>query len=206
MVNLMHSLPLLLGSLGMLALPLLSAGSPGARVMVVHRQDGESWCLEWQGHTYRCAIGRGGLAREGRKKEGDGCTPCGAFRLRRLYYRPDKVASAQLPAALKPTPLSADDGWCDDPGDRAYNTFVKLPYAGRHERLWRPDDDVYDLIVPLGYNDGPIVRGAGSAIFLHVARPGYSPTAGCVALDKRDLLAILATVDGDCQMWILPED
>jgi L,D-peptidoglycan transpeptidase YkuD (ErfK/YbiS/YcfS/YnhG family) len=205
MMNLVHSLPILLGSLGVMALPMLSANTGSAKTMVVHRLDGESWCLEWQGHTYHCAIGRGGLAPEGRKKEGDGCTPCGTFRLRRLYYRADKVAPGHLPAGLNPTPLSQEDGWCDDPGDRAYNTFVKLPYAGRHERLWRPDDDLYDLIIPLSYNDGPIVRGAGSAIFMHVARPGYLPTAGCVALDKHDLLAILATVDADSQMWILPE-
>ena len=79
--------------------------------------------------------------------------------------------------ALPHAPLAQDDGWCDAPDDPAYNPPVRLPYPVSAERLWR-DDRVYDLIVVLGYNDDPVVPGAGSAIFLHLARPDYAPTPG----------------------------
>jgi L,D-peptidoglycan transpeptidase YkuD (ErfK/YbiS/YcfS/YnhG family) len=88
-------------------------------------------------------------------------------------------------------PIGPQDGWCDDPADPAYNRPVRLPYAGRHEELWRADH-IYDIIGVLGWNDDPVVRGRGSAIFLHLARPGYPPTDGCVALDLPELLALLA--------------
>lgn len=142
--------------------------------------------LYFQHRSYRCAIGKGGFSDN--KKEGDGCTPLGSFALRECWYRADKLGK---PSTLLPVRIiSKDDGWSDDPKAADYNRHVTLPYGFSHERLWR-EDDMYDLIVPLGYNDQPIVAGKGSAIFLHVARPGYEPTEGCVALAKADLLAIL---------------
>ena len=136
---------------------------------------------------FRCALGRGGLSDA--KREGDGASPIGAWPLRRLLYRPDRLP---LPATELPTtPIGPADGWCDAPDDRNYNLPVTLPYPASAETLWR-EDAVYDLIVPLGYNDGPIRPGRGSAIFLHLARDGYLPTEGCVALALPDLLAYLA--------------
>jgi L,D-peptidoglycan transpeptidase YkuD (ErfK/YbiS/YcfS/YnhG family) len=87
--------------------------------------------------------------------------------------------------------MGPNDGWCDAPADRSYNRPVTLPYPASAERLWR-SDNVYDLIVVVGYNDAPVVPGAGSAIFLHVARPNYSPTAGCIAFRLQDLARILS--------------
>jgi L,D-peptidoglycan transpeptidase YkuD (ErfK/YbiS/YcfS/YnhG family) len=78
-------------------------------------------------------------------------------------------------------PLRAADGWCDDPADRCYNRPVTLPYPARHERMWR-DDHVYDVVVDVAWNRGPIVKGRGSAIFLHLAKAGFPPTEGCVAV------------------------
>ena len=136
--------------------------------------------------SYRCAIGRGGIRAD--KREGDGASPSGRFALRRLLYRPDRT---EPPATALPTAaIAPDDGWCDDLADPAYNRPVKLPYAGRHEILWR-DDALYDLVVVLGHNDDPPEPGRGSAIFLHVARPDYGPTEGCVALAHDDLLEVL---------------
>ena len=141
------------------------------------------------GREARCALGRGGVAPMGVKREGDGATPAGLWPLRRLYFRPDRMAA---PATRLPTTaLTPSDGWCDAPSDPAYNRPVRLPYPASAEHLWR-EDEVYDLIVVLGYNDAPVVAGRGSAIFLHVARPDYSPTEGCVALHKADLLDCLA--------------
>lgn len=140
----------------------------------------------WRGRRLRCAIGRSGIARD--KAEGDGATPAGRFAARRGFYRADRLARPASAIAL--APLAVHDGWCDDPADPAYNRQVRLPFAAGHERLWR-DDGVYDLIVVLGHNDDPVVPGRGSAIFLHVARPDFSPTEGCVALARDDLAAVL---------------
>jgi L,D-peptidoglycan transpeptidase YkuD (ErfK/YbiS/YcfS/YnhG family) len=140
---------------------------------------------QWHGRALRCALGRAGVAQD--KREGDGATPAGVFPIRRVLYRADRMALATaLPAAA----LRPDDGWCDDPGDADYNRQVALPHRARCEALWR-DDRVYDLIGVLGHNDSPVVPGLGSAIFLHVARDGFAPTQGCVALAQDDLLALL---------------
>lgn len=134
-----------------------------------------------------CTLGRGG--RRALKREGDGATPIGAWPVREVFYRPDRVARPRT--TLPVTPLRPDDGWCDDPLDRNYNRRIRLPYQASHERLWR-DDRLYDLIVVLGYNDWPRVRGRGSAIFMHLAAPSFAPTEGCIALDEADLRTILA--------------
>lgn len=146
--------------------------------------------LVWDGGRHACALGRAGVTAN--KREGDGATPLGGFPLRIVHFRPDRL---EVPVTALPTAaLARDSGWCDDPADANYNRLVKLPYPARHEELWR-EDGIYDLIVPLGYNDDPPVAGLGSAIFLHVARPGLAPTEGCVALPREQLLALLAACD-----------
>lgn len=142
--------------------------------------------LTFEGHEFPCALGRGGVSTD--KREGDGATPVGIYPLRRLHYRDDRVG---CPATGLPTrAISPTDGWCDAPKDTAYNRLVQLPYPASHEIMWR-DDALYDLVVEIGHNDDPPVPGAGSAVFIHVAKPGYAPTEGCIALAKADLLALL---------------
>ena len=142
--------------------------------------------LELRGRIWRCALGRGGV--RALKEEGDGATPAGRLALRRVLYRADRV---KLPLAAVPRePVDARDGWCDDPGHPDYNRQVRLPHPARHEELWRRDE-LYDVVGVLGWNDAPVVRGRGSAIFLHVARADWAPTEGCVALALPDLLAVL---------------
>ncbi len=139
--------------------------------------------------AFPCALGRAGLLAD--KREGDGGTPIGRFAFRRLLYRADRVPhiETRLPALhIDPT-----DGWSSEPVAPSYNRPVRLPYKGRHEQLWR-DDHLYDLVVVIGHNDAPVVPGAGSAIFLHLARPDWGPTAGCVAFRRDDLLAILSRI------------
>ena len=97
-----------------------------------------------------------------------------------------------MPAASTSPTVAENDGWCDDTWDAAYNTMVRLPHAARHERLWR-DDHIYDIVAVLGWNDAPVVRHNGSAIFLHVARRDLAPTEGCVALAVDDLVLVLAS-------------
>lgn len=135
----------------------------------------------------RAALGRGGVRPD--KQEGDGATPTGVLPLRRVLYRADRQPPPACAVALEP--IAPDDGWCDDPDDAGYNCSVRLPYAGHCEELWRADP-LYDVIGILGWNDAPVVRRRGSAIFLHVARADYAPTDGCIALAPSDLLRVLA--------------
>lgn len=154
----------------------------------------DGW-FEAAGRRLPCALGRGGRRVE--KREGDGATPVGRFPLRRLLYRADRMARPATALAVRA--IARDDGWCDDPADPAhYNRLVRLPHASRAEHLWRPDH-LYDLVLVLGHNDDPPQPGRGSAIFLHLARPEYAPTEGCIALARAHLLWLLTRLDpGDC--------
>ena len=139
----------------------------------------------------RVAVGRGGVSAD--KREGDGATPSGILPLRRILYRADRLTVADreaLTGRVPGTPIARSDGWCDDPGHADYNTAVTLPHPASHEHLWR-EDDLYDIVGVLGWNDDPVVRGRGSAIFLHVAAVGFTPTQGCLALARSDLLTLL---------------
>lgn len=138
------------------------------------------------GRSYRCALGRSG--RRARKREGDGATPIGRYPLRYGMWRRDRGFPPATGLRLRS--VKHNDGWCDDARDRNYNRLVRHPYPASAEEL-RRGDDLYDLIVVIGHNDRPRQRGMGSAIFMHVARPGYLPTAGCVALTARDLRLVL---------------
>ncbi len=153
--------------------------------------------LEFNGSRYRCALGRGGVRAD--KREGDGATPAGRFPLKRLYIRRDRIPAIET--GLPATDIAADDGWCDDPGRPEYNRPVKLPFDGSHEEMYR-DDRLYDLVIEIGHNDAPPVPGAGSAVFIHVAKPDYAPTAGCVALARDDLVALLASWDPETEIEI----
>jgi L,D-peptidoglycan transpeptidase YkuD (ErfK/YbiS/YcfS/YnhG family) len=146
---------------------------------------GDGW-LDGPTGRIRAALGRSGIALS--KREGDGATPAGEFILREVWYRPDRVPLPET--GLPVRSITPEDGWSDDPADPAYNRPVRLPHPFGHERLWR-EDGLYDLIVPLGYNDDPPVTGLGSAIFLHCARPDWGPTGGCVAVARDALVGLL---------------
>jgi L,D-peptidoglycan transpeptidase YkuD (ErfK/YbiS/YcfS/YnhG family) len=158
-----------------------------------------SGTVRWKGHEYRCALGRSGVALD--KREGDGATPAGRFPLRQVLYRADRLSPPVTGLDIRP--LGPRDAWCEDPGHGHYNRLVPDDDTGEHDRLWR-EDHIYDVVAPIGYNDGPTVPGQGSAIFLHVARASYTPTAGCVALALPDLLTILATADKETTLVVEP--
>ena len=133
------------------------------------------------------AVGRSGVKAD--KREGDGATPAGTYPLVSVLYRKDRV---NLPMSHLPVrALAPNDGWVDEPADAKYNRLVELPYPASAEELWR-EDELYDVLVVIGYNLKPVVPGAGSAIFLHVATPDYAPTAGCIAVKKEVLLGLIA--------------
>ncbi len=156
---------------------------------------------KWGNRTFRCAVGHNGFTAERAAKEGDGKTPVGRWIMREVFYRPDRE---KPPLTLLPTmALRPDDGWCDAPDDPNYNKFITHPYGASAERLWR-EDHTYDIIVVLGFNDDPVVPGKGSAIFLHVARPDFSPSGGCVALAREDLLAVLRDANKESSVSVAP--
>lgn len=155
--------------------------------LIVTRQ-GDIWQARFGEHVWRAAVGRSGIAEK--RAEGDGVSPLGCWPIRRVLWRADKLGAAPV-SAFPTAVIAADDGWCDAPAHPDYNRPVKLPFAASHEELWRKDD-LYDIVVVLGQNDDPVVAGAGSAIFLHVASAGYGCTAGCAALSRDDLLEFLA--------------
>lgn len=142
--------------------------------------------LTYQDIEVRCALGRAGIRNE--KTEGDGASPAGSWPLRKVLYRPDRIGD--LNSRLPIEAIDPADGWCDEPGSPHYNRPVRLPYAASHECMWR-DDSLYDIVVVLGHNDDPVVPGAGSAIFFHLASADYSPTAGCIAVAREHMLAVL---------------
>jgi len=159
-----------------------------------------SGVLLWRGRSVRCALGRGGVSDD--KHEGDGATPIGVFPLRRVLYRADRV---EAPATRLPiASVTWMDGWCDDPLDPLYNQMVHLPCEARHENLWR-EDGVYDVIVVVGHNDEPVEPGRGSAIFMHVAASDYTPTEGCVAIARADLLALLGECSPETRLHVSPD-
>jgi L,D-peptidoglycan transpeptidase YkuD (ErfK/YbiS/YcfS/YnhG family) len=143
--------------------------------------------LRGPGIALPVALGRAGI--QANKREGDGATPRGRFRLRRLWWRSDRMAKPR--AALPLRAIRRDDAWCEDAADRRYNQPIRLSLEAPGDRLWR-DDHLYDLIIELDHNTRPRVARRGSAVFIHFARPGLEPTAGCVALRDWDFPRLLA--------------
>jgi len=144
-----------------------------------------------------CALGPAGIVRD--KREGDGATPAGRFRLLWGYYRPDRRRPPAGGVALKP--LRRDQGWCEDSASGRYNRPVRLPAADCTDRM-RRDDALYDLVFVLDYNFTRRVKGRGSAIFFHLARPGLTPTAGCVAISAADMRKLAPQLARGAEMWI----
>lgn len=149
----------------------------------------ENSVIKWHDHEYRCALGKNGVIEARSKKEGDNKSPLGQWAMRRVFYRPDRVDEPIT--SLQTMALTDKIGWSDDPRDQEnYNKLVTLPYPFSHEKLWR-EDEVYNIIVELGYNDAPAIPGKGSAIFMHIKRSDYEGTEGCVALAEIHLRQLL---------------
>jgi L,D-peptidoglycan transpeptidase YkuD (ErfK/YbiS/YcfS/YnhG family) len=144
-----------------------------------------------------CALGPAGVVR--RKRESDGGTPAGRFPLLWGFYRQDRK---RPPAGATPLrALRRDAGWCEDPRSPCYNRPVRLPFALACDSMWH-DDDLYDLTFVLDYNFTRRRKGAGSAIFFHLARPGLTPTAGCVAIRTADMRRLAPRLSAKATMWI----
>lgn len=145
--------------------------------------------INFSGRQIPCALGRSGKTVN--KREGDGATPIGIWPLLAVYYRADRVTRPTTVLPIRT--IKPHHGWCDAPQDRNYNRPVDLPYPASAEHLWR-DDHLYDVVIVPDYNITRRVKGFGSAIFVHLATPTFSPTEGCVALREQDLRWILRTL------------
>ena len=147
--------------------------------------------------TLVVALGRTGIKAD--KREGDGGTPRGRFRPVRLWWRADRLPR---PRTLLPVRrIGLDDAWCEDPHDRRYNQAFRRSASEPCDRLRRADG-LYDMIIEIDHNTRPRVAGRGSAVFIHVARPGFAPTAGCVALRPRDLKILLGRMNSKTRILI----
>lgn len=159
----------------------------------VHAQPGQPsrGILNYNGMTFSCALGRGGISAF--KREGDGATPLARMKVVEIFWRGDRTTLPVWQAGLPSRRIRSDMGWCDASGDANYNRLVRLPFKASHETMKR-DDRLYNVVVVLDWNLKPRIRGRGSAIFLHIAREGMKPTEGCIAVEPwvmRRLLPLL---------------
>ena len=146
---------------------------------------------------FRCCIGKKGLSRK--KLEGDNKTPIGTFKLDSLYYRHDRIK--KFKSNIRIFKINKKMGWCDDKNDKKnYNKLIKINRTIKHEKLYRKDTK-YDLIIPIKYNFKKPVLGKGSCIFLHVTK-NFKPTAGCIALKKKDFLIMLKLISSKTKIKI----
>jgi len=145
--------------------------------------------LKYKDLKFRCALGAAGI--NVKKKEGDNITPLGTYKISKIYYRKDRIK--KLFSKFKLIEIKKNMAWCDDSKSKNYNKLIKLPSKFTHEKLFRKDE-IYDLIIPLNFNTKNIIKNKGSAIFIHVANQKFSPTQGCIALKKKDLIYLIKNI------------
>ena len=153
--------------------------------------------LYYLNYKIKCAIGKNGITKN--KHEGDLKTPRGIFKLKKVFYRKDRINF--IKTHLKKKYITKDIGWCDDPASGDYNKEIKFPFNYSAEKLWRKDN-IYDLILVLNYNFYPIIKNKGSAIFLHICKKNYAPTKGCVAINKKDMMNLLVNIKSNTKLII----
>jgi len=169
------------------------------RAVRIHTAAGDP-CRGWLtagGRTVPVALGRGGIMAN--KREGDGGTPKGTFQPRQVWWRADRHPRPHT--FLPVRPIRPEDAWCEDPGSRHYNQPMRLDRAQTGDRLKR-DDHLYDFIVEIDHNNTPRIAGRGSAVFLHLARENFSPTAGCISMTKASMLRLLRRLGPETKIVI----
>ena len=158
----------------------------------------KSGYLKYKNLKFRCSLGKAGIGIK--KKEGDNLTPKGKFKLIQVFYRADRIK--KIKTDLPKKTIARNMGWCDDSRSNNYNRLIKLPFNFSYEKLYRKDN-IYDLVVLISYNTKPIIRNKGSAIFIHISRRNFSPTKGCIALKKDNLLQLLSKVKKNTKIKII---
>ncbi len=164
--------------------------------MITIYKNGE---LHFQNKIYKCAIGRNGIKKK--KKEGDGCTPEGTYSLGPLYYRSDRIK--KLKTYFNTIPIEKDMYWSDNPQSEHYNKLIRFKDSS-YENLYK-ENHTYDIILVINYNISPIIKGKGSAIFIHLAKKNFPPTSGCIALKKKCIFEILEKLDVNNRIRIVSD-
>lgn len=162
--------------------------------MIIVNKSGQ---LKYKNLKFKCALGKAGIGKK--KEEGDNITPKGTYKIIKIYYRKDRIK--KISSRFKLNKITKNMGWCDDPCSTKYNQLIKLPTKYSHEKLYQKNN-VYDLLLVLDYNMNPIVKNKGSAIFIHVAKKNYKPTAGCIALKKREILKLIQIIKLNTKIFI----
>ena len=163
--------------------------------MIVVKKSGH---LKYKNFKFRCSLGKNGIKKK--IKEGDNITPSGIFRIKKLYYRADRIK--KIVTSVKKIKIKKNIGWCDDFKSADYNKEIKLPSKFSHEKLYR-NDRLYDLVVVINYNTNPIIKNKGSAIFIHIEKNNYQSTKGCIGLKQKHLLIILKNIKKDEEIKII---
>ena len=154
--------------------------------MIIHIKNKNTLIID--DFKFKCCTGKNGLNSD--KKEGDYSTPKGLFNLKKLYFRKDRVQVRGCKLGKKI--ISPDMAWCDDPDHKKYNEEIKIYTKNNKESFYRFDSK-YDFIISISHNHRKI-PGKGSAIFIHLTED-YKPTAGCIALKKKDFEILLKLID-----------
>lgn len=149
---------------------------------------------KWQpvGDKFPIVVGKSGLGWDGIveplsaaaqpvKKEGDGRSPVGIFKITELFGFEPSLES-QMPYR----PLTEFTECVDDASSQSYNQIVDLKNIPNPD--WNSSEkmrtiDVYKLGGVVDYNS-PKVPGAGSCIFLHIWKGQGHGTAGCTAMEE----------------------
>ena len=154
--------------------------------------------LKYKNFRFRCAIGKAGIKKK--LREGDNITPKGTYQITRIYYRKDRIK--KIKTKIKLSKIKKNFGWCDQPDSKFYNRLIDIPNKLSHEKLYRKDN-IYDVIIVLNYNMYPTIQYKGSAIFIHVAKRNFTPTKGCVAISKKNLLYLIERISKKTKIIIL---
>ena len=157
--------------------------------------------------VYRCQIGSGGIKKAANKVEGDKSTPIGKWYFKSIYYRSDKIFRPNLKKKniFKINQITKYCCWCNDISIHYYNKYIKFnnfrSLNTNYERLWR-EDNVYDILIEISHNTKPIIKNKGSAIFIHSSFEDFRATAGCIALNKRDLIFLIKNIKSETSIQI----
>ena len=153
--------------------------------------------LYFNKYKIKCSVGKRGITPQ--KIEGDNKTPAGIFKFNSIFYRKDRIP--KIVTGLKKIIIKKNMGWCDDSSSKFYNKLIKFPFNKSAERLWLKKK-IYDIIIIINYNLKPVIKNKGSAIFIHLAKKNYSPTRGCIAISKRNIVLLISILKKKTKLTI----
>ncbi len=154
--------------------------------MLIHIKNKDTLIID--DFSFKCSLGKNGI--RSNKREGDLSTPKGTYLIKKLYYRSDKIN--KIRTKIHKIKIKKNMGWCNDPNHKKYNSLIQIKNNLKHEKMYRKDSK-YDLLIVIDYNLKKPIPYKGSAIFIHLTN-NYNPTAGCIALNKNDMLILLKLI------------